>query len=290
MGSQIVCAVDESFGAKHALVAAANLARDLGLPLTLVHAVSQLEAFEDEVDPAYARAKRLLAERQRDADVPRGSSSRVVVGEPEEALRRMAGEEETELLVLGSRGRGELAAALLGSVSAAVVDGAGAPVMVVPPDAEPGALQPEPSAPIVCAVGDVSRDAGMIGVADDLATRLDVTLHLITVDAVPVPVGAGPGALPPAVTVDSPSVRRRQILRELDDLGVRSRVHVGFGAAAAGVEHVAEAEGARMIVTGSHVRGALRRLLLGSVSRTLASSAKRPVLMVPDGAAPSPNG
>ncbi len=290
MGSRIVCAVDESLGAKRALVAAASLARDLGLPLTLVHAISHLEAFDEEVDPAYVRAKRLLADRQREVDVPRGSAVRVVVGEPEDALRRTAGEEETELLVLGSRGRGELATALLGSVSTAVVDRAGAPVMVVPPDAGPGALQPEPSAPIACAVGDVSRDAGMIAVADDLATRLGATLHLITVDALPVPVGAGPGALPPAVTVDTPSARRGMIRRELDELGVRSRVHVAYGAAARGVEHVAEAEGARMIVTGSHVRGALRRLLLGSVSRTLAASAKRPLLIVPDGAAPRANG
>ena len=57
---------------------------------------------------------------------------RVVLGTPVEALTVVCGDEAAELLIVGSRGRGPLAGALLGSVSARLASDAECPVLVVP--------------------------------------------------------------------------------------------------------------------------------------------------------------
>jgi nucleotide-binding universal stress UspA family protein len=53
----------------------------------------------------------------------------VVEGAPVEVLRTAA--EEADLLVVGNKGRGNLASALLGSTSAEVADSAPCPVVIV---------------------------------------------------------------------------------------------------------------------------------------------------------------
>jgi nucleotide-binding universal stress UspA family protein len=60
----------------------------------------------------------------------------VVLGSPDEALASFCHQEQAELLVVGSCGRGRLAAALLGSH----VSAGSCPVLVVPPNARLGEL------------------------------------------------------------------------------------------------------------------------------------------------------
>jgi nucleotide-binding universal stress UspA family protein len=59
----------------------------------------------------------------------------VEVGDPVHELRRRAAREHVRLLAVGSRGRGPVRQAFLGSVSAALVASAPCPVLVVPPTA-----------------------------------------------------------------------------------------------------------------------------------------------------------
>ena len=61
----------------------------------------------------------------------------VVEGHPTEVLLEVA--READLLVVGSRGRGELAGLLLGSVSQRCAERASCPVVVVPRALRPGA-------------------------------------------------------------------------------------------------------------------------------------------------------
>jgi nucleotide-binding universal stress UspA family protein len=56
-----------------------------------------------------------------------------ISGEAAEELARAAADRKAALLVVGSRGRGSVRAALLGSVSAEVTRRAGCPVVIVPP-------------------------------------------------------------------------------------------------------------------------------------------------------------
>jgi nucleotide-binding universal stress UspA family protein len=67
-------------------------------------------------------------------------SFRVVHGRPAEQLVEFAGEQDAAILITGTRGRGAISSALLGSVSAAVVRAAPAPVMLVGPAVVPAPL------------------------------------------------------------------------------------------------------------------------------------------------------
>jgi len=60
---------------------------------------------------------------------------RVIVGFPAERLADLADDEDAELIVVGSRGRGRFKAAFLGSVSNSLVGVARCPVLIVPPGA-----------------------------------------------------------------------------------------------------------------------------------------------------------
>jgi nucleotide-binding universal stress UspA family protein len=55
------------------------------------------------------------------------------VGLPAERLADLADDEDAELIVVGSRGRGRFKASFLGSVSNSLVGVARCPVLVVPP-------------------------------------------------------------------------------------------------------------------------------------------------------------
>jgi hypothetical protein len=70
-----------------------------------------------------------------DVDVPAGV--RVETGDAATALAAAAAEEDSAILVVGSRGQGPVRSALLGSVSARLAATASSPVMIVPPTARP---------------------------------------------------------------------------------------------------------------------------------------------------------
>jgi len=70
-------------------------------------------------------------------------SSRLIDGDPAHELVRAARDGEHDLIVLGSRGRGRVASALLGSVSSRVMHDAATRVLVIH---EPHRGQPEPAA------------------------------------------------------------------------------------------------------------------------------------------------
>ena len=81
-------------------------------------------------------AERLLEETLAEAgltDAQRErTEQRVTAGFPAERLADLADEENAELIVVGSRGRGAFRAAFLGSVSSDVIGVARVPVVVVP--------------------------------------------------------------------------------------------------------------------------------------------------------------
>ncbi len=58
------------------------------------------------------------------------SESRILDGAPDEALARLAAQLESDLIAVGSRGRGAVSRLLLGSVADRLVQTAGCPVLV----------------------------------------------------------------------------------------------------------------------------------------------------------------
>lgn len=143
--TRILCAVDFSESARHALEDAADLARRYGAELTLLHvwepprAVATLAVVAWPV-PTGAEAAETAAElgRWRD-EAERRSGTPVHAtfahGAPGPSIVRAADEGRFDVVVVGSRRHG-VARVLLGSVAEHVVRHAPCPVLVArpPPD------------------------------------------------------------------------------------------------------------------------------------------------------------
>jgi nucleotide-binding universal stress UspA family protein len=150
MRASIVCGVDGSADSQDALRVAVRLADRLQLRLVVAHVaepayvpsaaaapfdgMARGYAVMEEMQSQEEAGERLLEEVAAASGLV-GAERRVGVGVPAERLADIADEEEAELIVVGSRGRGAFKAAFLGSVSNSLVSVARCPVLIVPPGA-----------------------------------------------------------------------------------------------------------------------------------------------------------
>jgi nucleotide-binding universal stress UspA family protein len=141
----VVCGVDDSAQARRLAAAARELAQALETDLVLAHVLAPGRPFGF---PAGAGGSRpVVTDQPREAaaqglgdslgDLADGA--RIVVeplaGSEADSLREVARRERAPLLVVGSRGRGPVRSAVLGSVSAALPAESPCPVVVVSPEA-----------------------------------------------------------------------------------------------------------------------------------------------------------
>jgi nucleotide-binding universal stress UspA family protein len=148
---------------------------------------------------------------------------------------------------------------------------------------------------IVCGVDGSADSQAALGVAAELAARLQLKLVVVTVvepsksyaEAASL-VGAAPR--PSLATTEQQKQAASELLDELVSImglgEARRRVVVGF--AAERLSDLADEESAELIVVGSRGRGAFKAAFLGSVSTSLIGVARCPVLVVPPGAAYEP--
>jgi nucleotide-binding universal stress UspA family protein len=144
--SSILCGIDGSHQARLALRHAARLAPALGVRLVVAHVV-QLplpsprvggtagEPTDIPIDALLKGGEAILEKLLEEEGLGR-VERRVMLGFPADCLADLADDEAAELIVVGSRGRGALKRALLGSVSSDLIGVARCPVLVVPPRAE----------------------------------------------------------------------------------------------------------------------------------------------------------
>jgi len=139
----VICAVDDSDGARAALKVALDLAARYEVNTVLVHAepptvvpgVSAALAGQErlrtmEIEDAEKLLAWLAQEEKLDA-----VDLRAAIGNASDIVVEAARDLEAAFVVIGSHGRRGLRSAVLGSVSLAVATSAPCPVVIVPPAA-----------------------------------------------------------------------------------------------------------------------------------------------------------
>jgi nucleotide-binding universal stress UspA family protein len=225
------------------------------------------------IDEARHTAGRTAAAlRERFATI----ETRVVTGDPRERIVDVAAEWDADLMVVGARGLGAIASALLGSVSLAVARHAPCPVLVVRP-----AVRPLHS--IVVAFDGSAGAQRAARFVSTLPVPTEVGVRLVGVVAPPRIPSAGPGRTAALATAASKvtAARRRELETAMDKAtaqldGPKASRELAVGAPA---DTLARLD-ADLIVLGARGLGTLKRLLLGSVSEHVLRHAQCPVLIV----------
>jgi nucleotide-binding universal stress UspA family protein len=281
----VVVGVDGSPPATAALDWALDEACSRSARLWLVHALGQAhsDAFT-RANPVFVAEERRAAEEILDTAVTHaravapGLDIRAVllVGDPAAIL--LAEAKFAELVVLGSRGRGGFAGLLLGSTSLKVAMQAGCPVVVLRPPTDAGGARPSAGRIVVGADGSpCSEPALRFGFTRAQRRGLGLTVVRVWHS--------------PAIYIDVPSYQWEQMAKQervtlekdlawwreqFPEVDVVERTVLGNVAATL----LDESVGAELLVVGSHGRGGVGGLLLGSVSHTALHHARCPVAVV----------
>jgi nucleotide-binding universal stress UspA family protein len=287
----IVVGYDGSPGAEVALMWAAASAKRQGRPLTVLHS-GEPAAFP--VEPAYS-AERLAEELadesqgilkagvERATTVLDPSDVSAVSAQQSPAAALVEASEKADFVVTGCRGRGRLAAGLLGSVSYAVTAHARCPAVVVRGEKP---AHPDAEHKVLVGVDDSLHSQRALEVAADIASRAGASLHVVRVGHLISPEGWAYAESEKGGTRHSRSVTdeaqqtldnaRARVAAAHPDLPVETEVLYGDpGEVMSGLGTTAG-----LIVMGSRGRGGFAGLLLGSVSHKVIHEAECPVMVV----------
>lgn len=280
----IVVAVDGSPASTVAAAWAARGAAMRNIPLTVAHVVSTptatfppvpypeslVASLEDEGKKAIMHATK-VAEESMPADRAVPIGRKLVFAAPAPALLKMS--HAAEMIVVGSSGRGLLARGLLGSVSSTVVRHANCPVAVMQ-DEEP----PDPhSAPVLLGTDGSPASELATAIAFDEASRRGVDLVAFH--------AWSDAAVVDVFEIDWPAVEdeaERSLAESL--AGWQERypdvtVHRRIAQDRAARHLIDQSQTAQLVVVGSHGRGGLSRMVLGSVSNAVLHSVRVPLIV-----------
>lgn len=142
MFKTIVVGHDGSVHGDRAMALARQLATDLDARLVIVH-VTELVGGKGGVVPLSVDEPDIRQRLAGEADQLRASGRSaefvhrtIELGGPARSIAEVGREEDADLIVVGSRGRGAVAEILLGSVATRLLHVARRPVLVVPPPAD----------------------------------------------------------------------------------------------------------------------------------------------------------
>lgn len=137
MFRKILVAIDGSQQSNAALAIAMDLARRYRASICLLHAfphVSDLlgtPQYEHLLEARSAIGHQILESTHAQIAGDIRVDTQLIEGPPAPAILRVAVEDNCDMIVMGSRGHGQLAGMLLGSVSNAVAQRANCPVLIV---------------------------------------------------------------------------------------------------------------------------------------------------------------
>ena len=293
---RVLLATDGSDAAGVAL----ELVRSITWPEgSVIRVVSVIEPVEATLSAAWAPAVAQDIEEQADellasAEVVVEHAARalagcgaqiereVMRGRPGTCVVEDAGEFGADVIVVGSRGHGEIAAMVLGSVSAEIADHAPCPVLV--------ARRPRLTRVILATDGSEYALA-----AEEVLERWPIFGHA-AIEATSVAYLGMPWTSGLALSAYAPSGENyaesgREIIADhrkicgaaaerLGRAGLRAMPRVAEGDAAHELIRIATDDQADLIVLGTHGRTGLTRLILGSVARNVMLHAPCSVLVV----------
>ena len=237
----------------------------------------------EQAEAIAARGATLAAEAGFDA------LAVIARGEPKAwpTLLDLAEHHDAAVIVVGSRGLGRVKSALLGSVSAGVLDHAHRPVLIVPPLDEA-----EPAGPVIAGYdGSEQADAAIEAAGRLLSSRelLVQTVWLSCREAA----AAGVAGAPAGVVLKGAEELDTQVrlgAERTAERGARLAAEQGLEARAEAVRaygnvwrtllDAAHEHRAAAVVVGSRGRSAFASNVLGSVSRALVHHTPAPVLVV----------
>lgn len=286
---KILCPIDFSPGAQHAMRVAVRMATGSGAELVLAH-VWQVPPFAfGGSDPFPAEViQRMGREREhslaaalgqaRELGAPR-VTSRALTGAPwEQIVEALRVDEAFDLVVMGTHGRTGVPRLLLGSVTEKVIRHAPCSVFAVRPRGE---APPPPLARVLCPIdfSDSSRHA-IERAAELVAPTGGITLlHVIEL---PISYSGEPFSADVVTDIEK---RSAHVLADWaaqlsSRVSVPVTTELRFGSPALQVLAVLDRDPAfDLVVIGSHGRTGLRRALIGSVAEQVTRHAACPVFV-----------
>lgn len=277
---KILVALDGSESGRNALVQSFALARDEKCWLTAATVVPGVDGDLELLGLGDVRAamrkpgEAILAGARALAEAERVPLKTVLAeGEAWERITHLADDERCDLIVMGRRGLRRLERVMMGSVTARVIGHTDRDVLVVPQGTQLGFKRV-----LVATDGSASSAAGADHAVNIAASYGGELVALSVVD------------LPDEAFADAPKLADQLLEKargyvaaikvKADAAGVPCAVATLEGTVFDVVTRVARERQAGLIVTGSHGRTGLQRLLLGSVAEKVIGYAPCPVLVV----------
>ncbi|MFN9488437.1 MAG: universal stress protein [Betaproteobacteria bacterium] len=199
-----------------------------------------------------------------------------VIGEPGEAIAQAAG--SNDLVVIGSHGLGAAKGLLLGSVTQTVIAECETPLLVV----REGHLSPPEGEVLVAVDGSAHTRRAVSFLLRNrqwLAPRGRITFMHVSPGVPRLPSSASNKALAAGRDAEFASATR-DALRLADKAGVRYRTLRVSGDPGEKLANHARGNHSSLLVMGSHGRGGLTSLMLGSVAQKTIAGCSTPTLIV----------
>lgn len=292
---RVVAPLDGSDTAAEALPAAESLAALFAAPLHLVRVVDpqHLDTPLNALLQGDALALALAVEMERESArqalattaaglAQRADTATVEVREGDAATEILAAVQPGDLLVMSTHGRSGPARWVLGSVAETVIRRAAAPVWLV----RAGGATPSQIQRLVVPLDGSARAEAALPAAAELATRLHLPVHLLTV----LDISAGTtlklttAALMAGHLEDEVMQLHLAAEHALADglvrlpQGITTSTDVRVGRPAAAIREAVRP--GDLVVMTSHGRSGMARVFLGSVAEEVVRHAPAPVLLI----------
>jgi nucleotide-binding universal stress UspA family protein len=277
--------LDGSALAERALPYAAHLARATNGRLLLLHASTDLDIvtpIKGDLDITARIDSHLVALRSRGID----ATSRAVYRLPASAILSVVREDQVDLIVMSTHGRGGIGRWIYGSITDKLLREAGVPLLLVPPTCDRRWEDDRPLRILVPLDGSLHSETALTP-ARELGARLPVELLLVRAIEEPTPESYrfGPeGYLIPVPAGEGDLDEARQYLEAVggqqSPAFVSVDVHTDLGGAASVIADAARHGSVDLIVMATHGRTGLERLALGSVATKVLQTARTPVLLL----------